>query len=484
MRKYLFILSLLVIVPLAYSSNIVTIKCGAPSYIGKDAVVYQIDDYISYKRTQVAGSKVNSDSTFSVSFEVDQTKKVLIEIDNIIAQLYVTPGGFYDVMFPKLDETQVSKTAGGEAQLYFFDLDSNDVNYKILNFTLWIDEFMLENSSLNIVDKELFRAKFDTLMQYAYEYYKDEEDLFVRTYVTYHMAQLEQMSVSRKHGDRKIKNYARYFHKQPIQYQNDQYMIFFNNYFKNVMAGMNFKIENKVYLASIKNSPTLMKKAMSEDLRFKSDQLTELVLIKAMKQNFYTGQYAQSNILTILDSLRMFSKYPEHQKISGNIIGQLTTLEPGYPAPEIRLRSKSGEMINWKTFKGKYVYLNFFETWSETALKEMKQYPDLRDKYGADIEFVSICMDEDSSALQKFLNQHETFNWKFYHIGEQRELIKRFKVKSVPSYFLIDQEGYLVAAPALSPSPNGKYETIDKTFFYIRKALHPNQTFKVGQLDD
>lgn len=484
MRKLLSILFLFAFTLSAYASNIVTIECGAPSYIGKNVNVYQVDDYLSYKRSKIAGASVGLDSTFSVSFEVTETRKVLIEIDNIISALYVSPGKFYDVMFPKVADKQVSKTAGGEAQLFFFNLDTNDVNYKILNFNLWIDEFMLENSSLNIVNKELFRAKFDTLMSYAYQYYKDEKDLFVKTYVTYHMAQLEQMSVSRKHGDRKIKNFARYFQKQEIHYQNDQYMTFFNNYFKNVMAGMNYKVENKVYLASLKNSPTLMKKAMSEDLRFRSKRLTELVLIKAMKQNFYTGQYAQSNILMVLDSLKGHSEFKEHQIIAGNVINQLTKLEPGYPAPEIRLKDNKNETVNWKTFKGKYVYLNFFETWSETALKEMKQYPDLRDKYGADIEFVSICMDDDSIALTKYLEQHKEFNWKFFHIGENRDLIKRFNVKSVPAYFLIDQEGYLVAAPALSPSPNGKYETIDKTFFYIRKALHPTETFKVGQMND
>jgi hypothetical protein len=39
-----------------------------------------------------------------------------------------------------------------------------------------------------------------------------------------------------------------------------------------------------------------------------------------------------------------------------------------------------------------------------------------------------------------------------------------------PSYVLVDETGFIVAAPALSPMPNGQYETIDKTFYYIKEA--------------
>jgi hypothetical protein len=35
-------------------------------------------------------------------------------------------------------------------------------------------------------------------------------------------------------------------------------------------------------------------------------------------------------------------------------------------------------------------------------------------------------------------------------------------------------------APAPSPSPDGEYDSIDKTFYIIRQALHPIEPIRVG----
>jgi peroxiredoxin len=479
------LLFLSLIVGTAFAEEgLVQIDGDAPQYIGKEVKIYEIDDYITFQRTVIATTKVGADSIFHASFYVDETKKIVIEINNVDALMYVAPKSNYTIFFPWNELGGGMKLGGNEVQVYFQDLDSNDINYKILQFHGWMDDFMAENNVFRVLDKERYRKELDTLFKVGHDYYSKETDVFLKTYATYHLGQVEQLSLSRKLGDQKLKTFSRYFKHQKINYGNDQYMIFFNSYFDNFFVDLDYKIENRVYLASLKSSPTLMVKALQEDYRMRNKDLAELVLIKTLKDNFFTGNYAQSNILYVLDSLSNHSKFAQHQKIAKNCIEALTFLEPGYPAPELRLKNNLGENISWKTFKGKYVYLNFFETWSESAIKEMKLYPSLRDKYGGDIEFVSICVDSDTSKLEKFLKDHEEFNWKIYPIGDNRDLMKRFQVQNTPSYFLIDQEGYLVAFPALSPSPNGKYETIDKTFFYIKKALHPQETFQVGQKND
>jgi hypothetical protein len=36
---------------------------------------------------------------------------------------------------------------------------------------------------------------------------------------------------------------------------------------------------------------------------------------------------------------------------------------------------------------------------------------------------------------------------------------------------LVDAQGYIVSAPALSPRPNNEYDTIERNFFEIKKIL-------------
>ena len=59
--------------------------------------------------------------------------------------------------------------------------------------------------------------------------------------------------------------------------------------------------------------------------------------------------------------------------------------------------------------------------------------------------------------------------------------MEAFEVATVPSYFLIDQEGFIILAPAPRPSPDGEYESIDKTFYIIHKALHPELHKGIGE---
>jgi hypothetical protein len=60
-------------------------------------------------------------------------------------------------------------------------------------------------------------------------------------------------------------------------------------------------------------------------------------------------------------------------------------------------------------------------------------------------------------------------------LSESNPLWESYSIEAYPQYTLIDAFGYIVASPALSPKPNGQYETIDKTFFYIKRTWDNNK---------
>ena len=65
-----------------------------------------------------------------------------------------------------------------------------------------------------------------------------------------------------------------------------------------------------------------------------------------------------------------------------------------------------------------------------------------------------------------------------YSLSNSNSIWNNYQIESFPHYTLIDATGYIVSNPALGPTPNGQYETIDKTFFHIQKAWHeanPNE---------
>jgi len=102
-------------------------------------------------------------------------------------------------------------------------------------------------------------------------------------------------------------------------------------------------------------------------------------------------------------------------------------------------------------------------------------------RYGEDIAFLSVCVDKDSTTYEGFIKEHPEYTWDILYIGEDKSLMASYKATSVPSYYLIDQEAFIFAAPALAPSPNGEYESIGKVMFEIQEALHPKQPIRVGE---
>jgi thiol-disulfide isomerase/thioredoxin len=210
-------------------------------------------------------------------------------------------------------------------------------------------------------------------------------------------------------------------------------------------------------------------------------ELRELVMIDKLGKAFYREIDFQPNILAILDSVAVNSQSLVNANVAKNVKDYLTNLEAGYPAPHINLNLDSETPIKWSTFKGKFVYFNFFTTWNKQAIRDMEIIHEMRSDYDEDISFLSVCTDEDTAQFNQYIKAHPEYDWDIVHIGEGHELAEAYKVTSVPAYFMIDQDGFIFSAPALAPSPNAKYQTIKDVFDKIQYALHPPDRPRMGE---
>jgi len=229
------------------------------------------------------------------------------------------------------------------------------------------------------------------------------------------------------------------------------------------------------------SSPTLLMKALRNDILLAKPELRELVMIDKLGKAFYKEIDLQQNILTILDSVSSNGLSVVNANVAKNVKGYLTRMEPGYPAPQILLNPQSENSVKWSTYRGKFVYFNFFSTWNKEAIRDMEIMCELYPKFIDDVAFLSVCTDADSTNFAEFMKAHPNYNWDIYYIGANHDLMKSYGVTTVPMYFMIDQDGFIFAAPALAPSPNAKYQTIEETLEKIQYALHPPERQRVGE---
>ena len=173
----------------------------------------------------------------------------------------------------------------------------------------------------------------------------------------------------------------------------------------------------------------------------------------------------------MIEQLYTSSVIAEHKKIAFNILRDMNNLQVNSQAPDFTLTNikqdsvkLSNYIINSITKGGRFVYLNFFAPWCTDCLEQFKKQEQLHKKYGDGIVFISVDIEEDTTSLKKFLKQNPKYNWIFLSAANNKEVIAKYNAKSVPVYYLVSPQGYLIQSPAWKPD-----EGIERKFNEILK---------------
>lgn len=461
----------------ALDEPIILIKGYAPTYVGQTITVYQIEDFFSMNEVRLGSATVGSDSTFSISFYSSETQKVVIRATNKNKTImYVQPSMVYDVYLPDKDKYEPYRPNGNSVEVTFFNLDSTDINFKILQFQRWMDEFISNYYHLKNVKPLEFSSKLDEFKNLVEKRYAlndttkvkslTEPERFFSTFARFSIASLDNIQHA---ADRnRYEKHDFYLKHSPVEYRNDAYMGYVSTFYEKMMPRLSNETNNKVYLALLKSSPTLIMRALGSEYTLINMRIREMVMIKMLSEEFFSKDYPQTNILTVLDSVANHSLFDANGVIARNMINRLTELVPGGKAPDFVLKSKNGELLTIASFGKKHLYLHFYDPSSVKNTIELEPLKKLYETYKEDITFVTIYPDKtyDPEDLKEYL---ESIPWTTCKTDMSNPIWKKYKIETYPSYILIDGFGYVVSAPALGPMPDGQYQTIDKTFFYIRK---------------
>lgn len=471
---------LLIFISLCGQVRATTIKGFAPEFVGQKVELFTYQDYITMTRVKLGEALVSeTDSIFEIDVQVGTTIKGLIQIGKTEATFYLAPKSSYEIYFPKA-KSQAISFQNLKTEVMFYGLDSLDVNYRILQYNQWFDSYIAYH------EKDIARGQFlaylDTFKIYAADAYADVKDEFFLTYVRYNIAEMEQTFGGNSKSSRRLNTFINFIEPFPVYYDNDQYMSFFRGFYSKSFDDYVPDVEAEINMAIYHASPTRLMSALKKDVFLSSPEIRETVMIDQLGKQFYIRNDQKRSILIMLDSLSKFASTQVNATTAKNVKGYLTSLEPGFPAPPINFtKADSSDVLTWKSFRGKFVYINFFETWNDQAKTDMEIIKGLTKKYGEYVSFISICTDEKESSFSEYVNNHKDYDWDIFYEGQSSQLKTDFRVKIVPSYYLIDQSGFIAISPAPGPSPDGEYESIDKTFFYIKKALTEPEYNGIGR---
>lgn len=116
-------------------------------------------------------------------------------------------------------------------------------------------------------------------------------------------------------------------------------------------------------------------------------------------------------------------------------------------APEINLPSPDGEMIKLSEYRGKYVLLDFWASWCPPCRRENPNLVKIYDQYtNKDFEIFQVSLDKSGELWRKAIAD-DHLNW--INVSELKywdsEVVKQYKISSIPANFLLDKDGIIIA---------------------------------------
>jgi thiol-disulfide isomerase/thioredoxin len=143
-----------------------------------------------------------------------------------------------------------------------------------------------------------------------------------------------------------------------------------------------------------------------------------------------------------------------------DVINMLVPLHPGDTAPDFAAKTLDGQTVKLSDYRGKYVLLDFWATWSATSVAEMPELKETYTAFGNDPRFAMIGLNVDTNAAsaRAFLKENPT-GWPQGYLGQSSDsaVPDRYGIETIPFVLLVD--------------PNGKVAMLDLRGGIIKSAV-------------
>lgn len=427
-----------------------SISGRSTDYAGKELIFFTYTEPVTHQQVRLASTTIGADGTFNLSFKLDQPTEIYADLEKYRGTLVAEPGMHYQISLPAFSPRTAQEAASPyfEPELYWLgikDAKTTDLNSLVRAF---LTDY---NRELVIHTQDLYQKKsldtLKTIVARLEKSYPNGNHPYLNTLKTYSFGEIEYtVRLRDKEGIAK-----KYFASKEVYLAHPAYQHLFRSMFSDFMIAKSQDIREKEFIR-----PGLQGN-FSEFVNnlngkgFKRE-IAELVAVKSFYDGFYSNKFDRQNMLKGLKEAEKQCSFEPLKAALPGILSRISSLQEGAKSPEIVLRNQKGAETTLRS-NGKFIYLAFFRSESQESRAELDSLVSLDKKLNSILTIVPVSMNKNFQDAIKLWNEKK-YPWELTQAVHPDQATVDYRIKAVPTFYLISPDMKLMLSPALSPSHN------------------------------
>lgn len=424
----------------------VILKGIAPDYAGRKIDIQTVPEPATGNSESLATISILPDGSFETSVLINRTTCVFAEFDRWKAELYLEPGARYELNFPPLQPLTESEKRNPyfQPQPVTFGLKNStkdELNQRIDAFDRAYNQ--AENHYFNQIFKDKSALATDSMVAVLNKQFPVSEQSFFGQYKFYRLAAV-RFAQNPEHNNDFIR---KYLDRAPIPFDLPVWQHLFEQQFTNFFYNESNQVGGEAFrnLVGTANLSGIEQYLLKQKMW--STALSHMVILKSINDAYYQAHFNPKTMLVLLGKIEQSNWSNGEKKIASALKAKLVYLTVGTAAPDFTAKTLQGENFKLSSLKGKLVYLHFTTVGNPICRQHLDELKANAQTLNGKVEVINV-IPENNAAKRELISQQ---NWPGIFVLATDSDLEKYRVKSFPTAFLIDENGNLVLAPALNP---------------------------------
>ena len=466
----------------------------APGFKNQEIYLLEYQEFLLGSYRVLDHAKVDSSGAFKFDFEVSEDITYLgLECGLVRSHLYAQGGQSYKVLFEKPVNGRIGSFGKPAlSELVFFDLDSADINWNIIDFNLMYEEFFQENySSLENLSASGTTARDSAYsapeqkartMQRLFTAFQDFEKSMDQRYAgvdspffqDYRKGVMGLTMMNNLTTDRK-EIHERYIRQCRYDHRNPEASALYERFFADYLSQSSDATFGKSGWAAISTGGWFeeIMTLLSEDAFISDDHTQSSIMLGILLDAWTEERFPRKEIITGLERL-----YTQGNPTAGIIRERLERQLRGQKLRGLSLADRNGNRKSPEDLLEGPIVVEFWAGWCTRCSKQHRLLETLNT--GERFSIYAVNMDDDMDAFRAALEQRiPNENRIDVFVGNDPGIKQDHSIASLPVYILLDSEGKRV-----SEGYRYTIEELEPQLMKLLKEARPSSRPTVGSKEN